>query len=392
MAAGLEEVLRVLLGAVSPGRGEHAEVGWGLLGRVLAEDVRAPSDLPPDHVCARDGYLVSSDGEWPGAARVAGACGPGERVGSIAPGEAIEAYSGCAVADDRAALLPAEEAVARGGRVEVGRRPRPLENLVPRGSSARAGEVVLGEGTQITPVELEVLGILGRGFARVHARPRVSVISVGSEISLEGPGRTTRYLTVGAVAAALGAEVLNAGVVEDSPSAIASALREELGRSDIVVTVGGTGPSSRDVTYVAVESLGPSAIFRGLDVADAARSGGAVVGGRPVVVLPGPRVPALNGATLLLAPLVARAAGLRGDPHSLVRARLARPLHLPRRGMVWVRLRGGMAEPVQPDYYGISPSRADGYVLGGPGDLAGEVEVRVPSFLRRFTSVPPGSS
>jgi molybdopterin biosynthesis enzyme len=102
--------------------------------------------------------------------------------------------------------------------------------------------------TAITPVELEVLGILGRGFARVRARPRVSVISVGSEISLEGPGRTTRYLTVGAVAAALGAEVLNAGVVEDSPSAIASALREELGRSEIVVTVGGTGPSSRDVT------------------------------------------------------------------------------------------------------------------------------------------------
>ncbi|MFP3138376.1 MAG: hypothetical protein RXS42_09225, partial [Nitrososphaeria archaeon] len=42
------------------------------------------------------------------------------------------------------------EAVARGGRVEVGRRPRPLENLVPRGSSARAGEVVLGEGTQVS--------------------------------------------------------------------------------------------------------------------------------------------------------------------------------------------------------------------------------------------------
>ncbi|MGC8555648.1 MAG: molybdopterin-binding protein [Conexivisphaera sp.] len=377
----LEDALQLLSAAARPRGWEYAEVAQGIVGRVLAEDVAAPSDLPPAHVCTKDGYLVRHDGEWPGTARIVGECGPGESVAELEAGTAVVAYSGCSVADDRAALLPIEEVAVRGDRVEVGRRPRALENLAPRGSSARAGEAVLGKGRLITPLDVEVLEVLGRRFVRVYARPRVSLISVGSEISLEGRGRTTRYLTVGSIAAALGAEVLNEGVVEDSPTSIAESVRRALDFSDIVVTIGGTGPSARDVTYLALESLGPSATFRGLDVADSAMSGGAVVEGRPILMLPGPRAPALNGAVLLLAPLVLKAGGATAEPHVSTRARMAKPVHMPRRGMLWVRLRGATAEPLQPDYHGIFPSRADGYVLGGPGDLLGEVEVRLPRFL-----------
>ena len=376
----LEEALEILTSAAHPRGWEYAAVDGSLVGRILAEDVIPGADIPPAHVCVKDGYLVRADGGWPGRARVKGECGPGEFVRALEPGSAVAAYSGCSVGDDLAALVPAEEAEASQGYVTVPRRPRALENLTPRGSSARAGVAVLPRGHRVTPMDIEAMEILGREFIRVYERPRVALLSVGSEISLEGPVRTTRYVSMDAITRALGGESVNRGVVEDSPTAIAGAIGEALRSADVVVTLGGTGPSARDVTYVAVESLGPSRIFRGLDVADAARSGGAIVDGRPLVILPGPRAPAINGAVLLLAPVILRAAGSPEEPYIAARARLTRPVHMSRRGIIWVRMSGTSAEPIQPDYYGISPSMADGYVLGGPGTMSGEVEVRITKF------------
>ena len=377
----LEDALGLLLAHAGPRGWEYVEVGEGLIGRVLAEDISPASDVPRAHVCAKDGYLVRADGPWPGDARIVGECGPGEIAERIGPGEAIEAYSGCLVEDDRAALVPAEEVRPSRGLVSIGRRPEALENLIPRGSGARAGEAVLRRGHAVTPLDVELLEMLGRRYARVYRRPSVAAISVGSEISLEAPSRTTRYLTVGGIVRALGGDFLNMGVVGDSPGAIASAVEEALALADLVVTLGGTGPSARDVTYEAIRSLGPSEAFRGIDVADAARSGGAVVRGKPVLMLPGPRVPALNGAVLLLAPLVTASAGSAEKPYRVVRARIEGEVSPPRREMVWIRLEGGVAHPIRPDYYGVSLSAADGYFLGGPGEVGEEVEVHLPRFL-----------
>ena len=377
----LEDALRILLAHAMPSGWEYVDVDEDLVGRVLAEDLASRSDIPRMHTCAKDGYLVRADGPWPGEARISGECGPGETVRSIEPGEAFVAYSGCLVEDDRAALVPMEEAIASQGRVSIASRPRALENIIPRGSGARTGEAVLPRGHAVTALDVELMEMLGRRSARVYRRPRVAVISVGSEISLEAPSRTTRYVTVKHIVRALGGEALNMGTVEDSPSAIASAIEESLAAADLAVTLGGTGPSAHDVTYLAAESLGPSEIFHGIDVAEAARSCGAIVRGRPLLMLPGPRAPALNGATVLLAPVIMASAGSTEKPYRVVRARLSRRIHMPRRGIVWVRLKEGAVDPIHPDYYGISSSIADGYFVEGPGDLAGEVKVHIPRFL-----------
>ena len=377
----LEDALRILLASARPGGWEYVGVDEDLVGRVLAEDLMPGADIPRMHTCAKDGYLVRADGAWPGEALISGECGPGEIVKSLEPGEAVIAYSGCLVEDDLAALVPVEEVVASQGQVAITRRPRALENIIPRGSGARAGEAVLSRGHIVTPLDVELIEMLGRRFVRVYRRPRVAIISVGSEISLEAPSRTTRYVTVKHMVRALGGEAVNMGTVEDSPSAIASAITESMASADLVVTLGGTGPSAHDVTYLAAESLGPSEIFRGIDVAEAARSCGAVVRGKPLLMLPGPRAPALNGATILLAPIIMAFAGSTEGPYRIVHAKLSRRIHMPRRGIVWVRLREGAADPVHPDYYGISPSTADGYLIEGPGDLVGDVKVHVPRFL-----------
>src|ERR1022692_3884504 len=156
-------------------------------GRVLAEDVAADRDQPPFDRATRDGFAVRA-GEWTAGARlkVAGQVRAGEawHAGEIPAGCAVEIMTGAPVPAGVDAVAMLEHADQAGGKVgaAVGRSLAAGENIVKRGSEARAGGIVLAPGTAMGAAEIAVAAACGRAELAVRKRPSVAIGTTGDEL------------------------------------------------------------------------------------------------------------------------------------------------------------------------------------------------------------------
>ena len=156
-------------------------------GRVLAEEVKADRDQPPFDRSTRDGFAVrAADLAGGGLLRVVGQVRAGEvwRGGVLERGGAIEIMTGAPVPEGADAVVMVEH-VVRGGdgvRLAEGRRLVGGENVVPRGSEARAGETVVPVGTEMEAAEIALAAACGRARLRVFARPTVAIVATGDEL------------------------------------------------------------------------------------------------------------------------------------------------------------------------------------------------------------------
>ncbi|MDW8043283.1 MAG: molybdopterin molybdenumtransferase MoeA, partial [Nitrososphaerota archaeon] len=129
------------------------------VGRVIAEDVRAPSDRPTHDMSHMDGYAVrSSDllgasGERPVVLRVDGFTGPNERGPPLGPGCARRILTGGYLPEGADAVIPQEEVVVEEGRVAIHRPVRPFEHVDRKGSDVTSGTLVARAGEVLTPVK-----------------------------------------------------------------------------------------------------------------------------------------------------------------------------------------------------------------------------------------------
>ncbi len=151
-------------------------------GRVLAEDVRADRDYPPQARSIRDGFAVRAR-DLPGELRVVGEVRAGEPANlAIGPGEAIEIMTGAPVPQGADAILMVEYAERSGEMLRTGRPVSPGEFVNPGGAEARAGQVLLPRGLRIDFAHVNLLAAVGRTEIEVHCRPRVAILATGDEI------------------------------------------------------------------------------------------------------------------------------------------------------------------------------------------------------------------
>ncbi|MFQ5816016.1 MAG: molybdopterin biosynthesis protein, partial [Candidatus Hydrothermarchaeaceae archaeon] len=175
-------------------RRRHEDVSLGeALGRVLAVDVVAPIDVPPFDRAAMDGYALKARGTH-GASESK----PKELAlkGSITAGmlsELVITKGSCAAIATGAPMPRGADAVvmveyteSSGGHIKVYRPVVAGENIMRAGADIMKGERVLRKGHLLTPRDTGVLAALGITRIKVHARPRVAMISTGTEIALPG--------------------------------------------------------------------------------------------------------------------------------------------------------------------------------------------------------------
>lgn len=261
----LEEVQRIVLGSCAPL--EPVEIVLAdSLGFVLAEDVRAPEDLPPFANTAMDGYAVRAEDTSPAPVELAviGLLAAGVApTSAVEPGTAIQIMTG-------APIPPGASGIAIVERTEVGTSPgtvRILEQVEPgayiraAGSDLRRGELALAGGTEIGPAHVGLLASVGATRVRVHARPKVGVLSTGDELVADG-----RPLELGQIRdsnrqgllAALKRDSLSGtdlGARRDDEEAILAGLREGVERCDALLTSGGVSMGEFDFVKVALEKL-----------------------------------------------------------------------------------------------------------------------------------------
>ncbi|MER7211279.1 gephyrin-like molybdotransferase Glp [Streptosporangium sp. NPDC000239] len=328
------------------------------LGTVLAEDVASPVALPPFANSAMDGYAVRACdvAEVPVTLPVTGdvAAGEGGRP-VVAPGTAMRIMTGAPMPEGADTVIPVEW--TDGGREQARfERSAPAGNAIRlAGEDVLAGDVVLPEGTLIGPAQLGILAGVGRAHALVRPRPRVVVISTGSELAEPGtplgPGQiweSNSYALAAAVREA-GGEAYRAGITADDATGFLDQLNAHLPEVDAVITSGGVSMGAYEPVK---EALGDLDTFRFEKVAmqPGMPQGFGVAGeGRiPVFALPGNPVSSFVSFVLFVGPALRKMRGLEPGPVPAVRAVTLAPLRSPQGKRSYLRavLTGGSVTPV----------------------------------------------
>jgi molybdenum cofactor synthesis domain-containing protein len=240
------------------------------LGRVLAEDVAADRDLPPFDRAAMDGYALRAEDvrHAPAALELVGEVRAGEWPAlAVGPGQAVRIMTGAPVPGGATAVQQVEATRPLDEfRVTILSPVADGQNVAPRGSEVRKGELVLERGRLIDPAAVAVLATAGLARVRVARRPVVAVLVTGDEsvdvAATPGPSqiRHSNGPAVAAQARLAGATVELLGVAPDRQDAITHALREGLS-ADVLVVSGGVSAGDYDLVEPALLELGATLLF-----------------------------------------------------------------------------------------------------------------------------------
>jgi molybdopterin molybdotransferase len=310
----LDEAIARVLARVEPLPSEAVPVREAL-GRVLAEDARAAVDLPPFPSSAMDGFAVrarDTPGRLPVVARVA-AGRPAERA--LRAGETMAIATGGVVPDGADAVVPLEYVVERDNEVEFPEAARVDANVRPRGGDVAAGTVVAAAGARLGPAQLGALAAAGLERVRCGRRPRVAVLTTGTELRRPGeplgPGDVyeANGVLLAAALSTAGALVDELPAVEDDEEAHRRAIGGGL-EADVLVTSGGVSVGPHDLVRRIEAELGVEEVFWGVAVKPGKPVSFGVRGRSLVFGLPGNPVSSLVACLLFVRPAVL---GLQGS-------------------------------------------------------------------------------
>ena len=240
------------------------------LGRVLAEDVVADSDLPPFDRAQMDGYAVRSADTAQGRARlfVVGESAAGRGWHDVLKaGEAVRIMTGAPVPSGADSVQKVEVTKEREGTVEITEATAPGQFIVTRASEVKAGQTVLRAGEEINAARMAALASFGYAKVKVGKRPRVAVLATGTELVpvSEKPGadqiRDSNSYSLGAYAQLAGALVERLPVACDEPEVLKREISEAAARSDALILSGGVSMGVYDFTKAALGELGAELFF-----------------------------------------------------------------------------------------------------------------------------------
>ncbi|HKC64817.1 MAG TPA: gephyrin-like molybdotransferase Glp [Pyrinomonadaceae bacterium] len=240
------------------------------LGRVLAEDIVADSDLPPFDRAQMDGFAVrSADTERvPVRLRIVGesAAGRGWRE-RLNAGEAVRIMTGAPVPIGADSVQKVEVTRESDGVVEIDESTQPGQHIVSRASEIRENETVLSAGEEINAAKMAVLASFGYAEVLVGKRPHVAVIATGTELVNvnEKPGadqiRDSNSYSLSSYAQLAGATAERLPLAGDDPELLKRAIADAASCSDVLILSGGVSMGVYDFTKTALRALDAEIFF-----------------------------------------------------------------------------------------------------------------------------------
>ncbi|MGE0192186.1 MAG: molybdopterin biosynthesis protein [Planctomycetota bacterium] len=302
-------------------------------GRVLAEDVAAPHDVPGFDRSNVDGWAVQAADTFgaserePARLRAVGApLEPGIAADQpVAPGTARAIATGACVPRGADAIVMVEHTRVVGDIVHIERPAVPGERIAAAGTDMARGERVLFGGRVLTARDTAVLAACGLAEVPCVRRPRVAIVSSGNEIVAPGTPlaagqvHDTNARALADAVREVGGEPIELGIVRDDLAASTAKLDEALALSDLVLWSGGTSKGPGDVAYRAVAARG-RVLVHGVALKPGKPLCLAVIDGTPVAVLPGFPTSALFTFHAVIDPWLRRRLGLPEAPTSTLEA------------------------------------------------------------------------
>lgn len=287
---------------------------------VVAENIYSPIDLPSFNNSAVDGYAVKAEDTYgasptnPIRLRVKGLLKPGDPpdlYGKLENGEAIEVYTGAPLPPGADAVIMYEDTYRVGDEIEVIRQIPIYANVNRVGDDVKRGELIISSGLQINPYHITLLVSIGVKRVLVYKPLIISILAIGDELIdpnshqlVPGKKYASTDVLVEKYLEELGfVKPYRYGVVPDDPEKLSDALNKALEESNIVITIGGTSVSEKDIVPDYVDKHG-FWIVRGIALRPGKTTGLAIIDGKPLFALSGNPVAAWVGLVAFVKPLL----------------------------------------------------------------------------------------
>jgi molybdopterin molybdotransferase len=300
------------------------------LGYVLAEDIIASYNSPEFPTSAMDGYAIKHKDLKLGRLKIIGINPAGEDSrDEVLDGTAIKTFTGSLMPKGSDTLIPIEN-------VEVDGEYIVIKEEVPFGFSVREvgenfakGDKLIPKGTKINFTEIGVMASLNIVSPLVYEKPRVAVLSTGSELLELGETQTkssqirsSNNYTIEAIIKKYGGEPIQLGCIGDSKENILNVLRDALNQSDIVVTTGGVSVGDFDFVKDVILELGCEVLFKGVRIKPGQHIMVARKDDKFIIALPGFAYSSTVTALVYLLPLIEKFQNLKEPSLKIVEATL----------------------------------------------------------------------
>lgn len=243
--------------------------------RVLAEPIHADRDIPPFSRATRDGYAVRAVDvqSTPVRLDLVGEikAGAAAQSSALQAGQAVAIMTGAPVPDGADAVVMIEHSELDGASVEIKRTVRSGENIVPIGTEAKRGQLLLPPGTRLDYAAIALAASVGRSRLVVNGLPRVAVLATGDEIVdvdvSPGPSqiRNSNSFSIAAQIRQCGAEPVLLPIAPDEPTRLRELLAEAF-ECDLVVIAGGVSMGKYDLVEQELAALKAEFFFTGVNI------------------------------------------------------------------------------------------------------------------------------
>lgn len=329
MAKTFEDARAIILESILPVESEHILL-IEATGRVLAETVKAPCDMPLWDNSAMDGFAVRAEDCLDQAHLTiidylpAGVAAEGI---SVKPGTAVKIMTGAPIPGGADAVVPFEKVEEDGDEVLVKGKVEPGEHIRFQGEDVATDDMVIEAGTVLRPPEISMLASFGQIRVPVFRKARVAILSTGDE--LIEPGRQlaagqivdSNSLALAAAVQEVGAEPVLLGIARDTPESLRGKLSMGL-KADALISSAGVSAGDRDLVREILQELGVEQRFWKVQIRPGRPTAFGLKGGKPVFSLPGNPVSSLVTFEQLVRPALLKMMGHQEPVRPVVKATL----------------------------------------------------------------------
>lgn len=329
-----EQARQIILDNVAPLGTEQVDL-LAAVGRVIAEDVSAPWDMPLWDNSAMDGYAVRAEdcGVIPCLLRVTGFLPAGARADgvTVAPGCAVRIMTGAPTPAGCTAVVPVEETDDGQQQVTLHETVKGGQHIRLRGEDVAAGVTFIKAGTMLRPPEINMLAGFGKALLPVYRKPIVAILSTGDELvevgRTPGPGEIVNSNTLSLAAAVLecGAIPRIIGIARDNRDSHLEKMREGL-QADVLITSAGVSAGDCDYVRDILTELGAEQLFWKVGIKPGGPTAFFMHNGQPVFALPGNPVSTMITFEEFVRPALLKMLGHRYVLRPLFSATLREPV------------------------------------------------------------------
>ena len=300
------------------------------LGRILAKDIVAKYNDPQFPTASMDGYAVKHEDLESGTLNLIGDNPAGNNeTRELKNGECIKTFTGSKMPQGADTLIQIENVTVEDSHIIINEKVSLGSSVRPVGEGYKSGDILISKGTKIGFAEIGVMAGLNRVMVNVAIKPRVAVISTGSEIldlgqESDNPAqiRSSNNYTLAALFEQAGAEVIQLGTVGDNKDSIMSTFENALSCADILVSTGGVSVGDYDFVKEIVPRLGAEVVYKGVAIKPGRHIMVAQKDNKFVLALPGFAYSSTVTAILYVLPLVSKMLG-KEKAYTMVEAKLS---------------------------------------------------------------------